>query len=141
MFKSRSEKDEIIRELSARVAVLEQENAVYHALFESVFHYAGSYPNWKALQEFRSVISSVGIDVQKISAWHLSALDSYLRKIVAATADTVRQLGLTDADVSMFESDEALGEDLLDPALASSSRLSDIFALSLDSKLDPSLGS
>lgn len=141
MFCKLSEKDEIIRELSTKVAILQRENAVYRALFESVLHYAGSYPNWKSLQEFRSIISSGGTDLQKTSAWQICALDSYLRKIVAATADTASQLGRIDVDISMFESDGALGNDLLDQALASSSRLSDAFALSLVNELDSSQGS
>lgn len=64
--------------------VAEKEKAFFQAYkeyYEKTSVYHGSYPSWKALQEFRCLISSFKTDISEFNEYHFAALDAYLKRL------------------------------------------------------------
>ena len=81
------ESESKIDKLKKTVSALEEDNKRLIEFFNSVYTYHGSYPNWKAQQEFRDLVS-------KDEAHHADAIDDYLSVVVDATRDCMLKRGL-----------------------------------------------
>lgn len=58
-----------------------EELAQYRDAFKSLYHYVGSYPSWKALQEYRELVLSLKSDANHCE-YHFYNVDAYLNKVV-----------------------------------------------------------
>lgn len=120
-----SELEDEIAQLHNKVARLEKENKVYQAHFESVLTYSGTYPVWKALQEFRDIVDQ-SVELDKVNPWHIYTLDSYLSKIVESTAEVGKGLRM-HVDLDMFTDGDALGVDMIRGIRNRSKKIDDVF--------------
>jgi hypothetical protein len=81
------ESESKMAKLQKTVSTLEEDNERLIEFFNTVYSYHGSYPNWKAQQEFRDLVS-------KEATHHADAIDDYLSVIVDATRDCMLKRGL-----------------------------------------------
>ena len=81
-------KDELataLEKLTVKNKEIIRENELYKSFFEEIYLYQGSYPNWKAEQEFRSFIEGTKFPIPDKEQKKKDVL-SYITKVVDATA-------------------------------------------------------
>lgn len=76
-----------VAKLQNRVSSLEVDMEQLEDFFNAVYSYHGNYPNWKAQQEFRDLVSNGTVQ-------HADAIDDYLSAVIDATRECMIKRGL-----------------------------------------------
>lgn len=72
----------IDKPVSVTMEVQEKEElAQYREAFKNLYHYIGSYPSWKAIQEYRELVLSLKPGTEYCD-YHFHNVDAYLNKVV-----------------------------------------------------------
>jgi hypothetical protein len=82
-----NESESKIVKLQNIISTVEEDKERLEEFFSAVYSYHGNYPNWKAQQEFRHLVS-------KDAAHHADAIDDYLTVVIDATRECMVKRGL-----------------------------------------------
>jgi hypothetical protein len=89
----------------------------YKEAIESLYFYVGSYPAWKAQQEYRELMFNMGLPVKHTSSpTHVENIDQYLGKVVNVINHLVHKNMIKCGDVDNFWKEglsEARGDEYL----------------------------